>query len=99
MARRLRFNGTDSKNGGCPAIHDDLDSGEIIVPVHLPAQDFWIFDSRLVAVLRFDDDEVLGDVEIITEPATVLGYCQARDAAVHASVAADEFAAQLGTKG
>lgn len=67
--------------------------------VHLPAQDFWIFDSRLVAVLRFDDDEVLGDVEIITELTTVLGYCQARDAAVHASVAADEFAAQLGTKG
>ena len=26
--RRLRFNGTDSKNGGCPAVHEDLDSGE-----------------------------------------------------------------------
>ncbi|GHD14340.1 hypothetical protein GCM10010313_40650 [Streptomyces violarus] len=31
MARRLRFSGTDSKNGGCPAVHEDLDSGEIIV--------------------------------------------------------------------
>lgn len=31
MARRLRFNGTDSKNGSCPAIHEDLDSGQVIV--------------------------------------------------------------------
>lgn len=31
MTRRLRFNGTDSKNGACPAVHEDLDSGEIIV--------------------------------------------------------------------
>ncbi|CAM5628479.1 hypothetical protein SALBM135S_05805 [Streptomyces alboniger] len=29
--RRLRFTGTDSKNGGCPAVHEDLDSSEIVV--------------------------------------------------------------------
>ncbi|MER5617827.1 DUF6879 family protein [Streptomyces sp. NPDC002215] len=250
MARRLRFNGTDSKNGGCPAIHDDLDSGEIIVQgtpltepedlaqlqhfgpddvavvvprellvnhgpkemervpklinledfgqlfrtfehsawhletrrgyasdredegfkeflqtgaapldlgsdwcmnirrqtdagkyvgrvrvvdhpptegqrfllsyarcnaatgedarnlwrenaerAHLPAEDFWVFDSRLVAILRFDDADVFHDVEIITEPSEVLRYCQVRDAAVHASVPYDQFAAQLHAKG
>ncbi|AJP02073.1 hypothetical protein TU94_11765 [Streptomyces cyaneogriseus subsp. noncyanogenus] len=64
---------------------------------HLPAEDFWIFDSRLVAVLRFDDEDVFHDVEIITEPAEVLRYCQVRDAAVHASIPYDEFADQLGT--
>lgn len=31
MARRLRFNGTGSGVGGCPAVHEDLDSGEIII--------------------------------------------------------------------
>lgn len=62
---------------------------------HLPDEDFWIFDSRLVALLRFDDDDVLHDVEIITEPARVLQYCQVRDAAVHESIPYDQFAAQL----
>ncbi|MDI3408372.1 DUF6879 family protein [Streptomyces cavernicola] len=65
--------------------------------VHLPAEDFWIFDSRLAAVLRFGDNDVFHDVEIITEPARVLHYCQARDAAVHASIPYDEFAAELGS--
>ncbi|MFB6817143.1 DUF6879 family protein [Streptomyces sp. NPDC056347] len=66
---------------------------------HLPEEDFWVFDSRLVAILRFDDAEVFRDVEITTEPAEVLRYCQVRDAAVHASVPYDQFAAQLHTKG
>ncbi|MFF7737348.1 DUF6879 family protein [Streptomyces sp. NPDC007984] len=66
---------------------------------HLPGEDFWIFDSRLVAILHFDDEDVFHDVEIITEPAEVLRYCQVRDAAVHASVPYDEFASQLDTKG
>ncbi|NUV60623.1 DUF6879 family protein [Streptomyces sp. CAI-85] len=62
---------------------------------HVPAEDFWLFDSRLVAVLRFDDADVFHDVEIITEPAEVLRYCQIRDAAVHHAVPYDRFAAQL----
>jgi hypothetical protein len=66
---------------------------------HLPAEDFWIFDSRLVAVLRFDDDDAFHDVEIITDPAEVLRYCQVRDAAIHHAVPYDQFAAQLRTKG
>lgn len=31
MARRLRFRGTDSRQGGCPALHEDMETGEIIV--------------------------------------------------------------------
>lgn len=61
----------------------------------LPAEDFWIFDSRLVAVLRFDDADAFHDVEIITEPAEVLRYCQVRDVAVHVSLPYDEFAERL----
>ncbi|MEV0917815.1 DUF6879 family protein [Streptomyces sp. NPDC049967] len=66
---------------------------------HLPAEDFWIFDSRLVAVLHFDDTDVLRDVEVITEPGEVLRYCQVRDAAVHTSLPWDDFTAQLHAKG
>ncbi|MFF4963256.1 DUF6879 family protein [Streptomyces sp. NPDC001222] len=64
----------------------------------LPAEDFWIFDSRLVALLNFDDADNLLNVELITEPAAVLQYAQARDAAMHIAVPFDQFAAQLTAK-
>src|SRR3954452_15356812 len=31
MASRLRFHGTGSGGGSCPAVHEDLDTGEVIV--------------------------------------------------------------------
>ncbi|MFZ4236607.1 DUF6879 family protein [Streptomyces murinus] len=65
----------------------------------LPGEDFWIFDSRLVAVLDFDEDDTLLDIEVITEPAEVLRYCQVRDAALHHAIPYDEFAAQMAADG
>ncbi|MEV0035130.1 DUF6879 family protein [Streptomyces sp. NPDC050804] len=64
----------------------------------LPSEDFWIFDSRLVALLNFDDADNLVDVELITEPAAVLRYAMARDAATHHAVPYEEFAAWLTTQ-
>ncbi|MBJ7903396.1 hypothetical protein IF655_08785 [Streptomyces sp. DSM 110735] len=61
----------------------------------LPAEDFWIFDSRLVALLHFDDDDNLLNIELITEPAEVVRYCIVRDAAMHRAVPRDEFAVQV----
>ncbi|GAA3149141.1 hypothetical protein GCM10010521_40710 [Streptomyces rameus] len=61
----------------------------------LPAEDFWLFDSRLVALLRFDDDDQLVDVELITEPAEVVRYSVIRDAAWHHAVPYKDFAAGL----
>ncbi|MEU7042742.1 DUF6879 family protein [Streptomyces varsoviensis] len=61
----------------------------------LPAEDFWIFDSRLIAVLHFDDADDITDIELITEPAEVVRYCMARDAAMHHAVSRDEFAARV----
>lgn len=53
MARRLRFNGTGSGEGSCPAVHEDLDSGEIIV--HGPR----LTDPEALAQLQhLDEDEV-----------------------------------------
>ncbi|GAA0324401.1 hypothetical protein GCM10010302_74430 [Streptomyces polychromogenes] len=51
--------------------------------LRLPDEDFWIFDSRVVALLHFDDDDRMTDVELITNPVDVLRYCQAREAAWH----------------
>jgi hypothetical protein len=62
--------------------------------VGLPAEDFWIFDSRLVALLRFDDADRLTGVELITEPASVLRYAMVRDAAVHHAVPYERCAAR-----
>lgn len=63
----------------------------------LPAEDFWIFDSRLVALLHFDDGDNLLDIELITEPAEVVRYAMVRDAAMHHAVPRDRFAAQVTT--
>ncbi|MFJ1648262.1 DUF6879 family protein [Streptomyces sp. NPDC088258] len=60
----------------------------------LPAEDFWIFDSRIVALLHFDDEDNMLDTELITEPAAVVRYAIIRDAAVHHAVPYGQFAAQ-----
>lgn len=49
----------------------------------LPRADFWLFDSRVVALLHFDEDDALTGVELITNPVDVLRYAQAREAAWH----------------
>ncbi|GAA2643994.1 DUF6879 family protein [Streptomyces vastus] len=65
--------------------------------IGLPAEDFWIFDSRIVALLRFDDDDNLLTIELITEPAQVVRYSTVRDAAMHHAVPYQQFAAQVAT--
>ncbi|WP_431771161.1 DUF6879 family protein [Streptomyces cucumeris] len=65
--------------------------------LRLPAEDFWVFDSRLVALLNFDDDDNLLNVEVITEPVEVNRYLQVRDAAWHYAVRYDTFATGLTT--
>jgi hypothetical protein len=55
-----------------------------------------LFDSRLVALLRFDDDDQLVDVELITEPAEVVRWSVVRDTAWHHALPYEEFTARLG---
>lgn len=61
----------------------------------LPEEDFWIFDSRLVARLNFDSDDRLVDVELITEPAEVVRCSLVRDAAWHHAVPHEMFASEV----
>ncbi|MBL1098270.1 DUF6879 family protein [Streptomyces coffeae] len=65
--------------------------------LRLPAEDFWLFDSKFAALLNFDDDDNLLNVELITEPVAVNRYLQVRDAAWHYAVRYDTFAAGLTT--
>ncbi|AJE80763.1 hypothetical protein SLNWT_0387 [Streptomyces albus] len=57
----------------------------------LGAEDFWIFDSRIVAILRFDEDDRFTEVELVTEPARVLRYVQLRDVARHFAIPSADF--------
>ncbi|MEW2498219.1 DUF6879 family protein [Streptomyces nodosus] len=61
--------------------------------LRLGNEDFWIFDSRLVARLNFTDGDELTDVELITEPAEVIRYAMLRDAAWHHAMPFQQFAA------
>ncbi|MFF7405705.1 MULTISPECIES: DUF6879 family protein [Streptomyces] len=63
--------------------------------LRLPAEDFWIFDSRLIALLQFDDDDQLTHVDLITEPAEVVRCCMVRDAAWRHAVSWQKFTAEM----
>ncbi|MBM9505395.1 DUF6879 family protein [Actinacidiphila acididurans] len=59
--------------------------------LRLPAEDFWIFDSRVVALLAFDQDDNLTGIDLITNPTEVVAYCQVRDAAWHRAAPFDQY--------
>ncbi|AQU67548.1 DUF6879 family protein [Streptomyces niveus] len=61
-------------------------SRERAAELALPETDFWIFDSRVVALPRFGADDGMTRVELITNPVDVLRYAQAREAAWHHAV-------------
>lgn len=59
--------------------------------LRLPEEDFWIFDSRVVALLAFAEDDGLTGIDLVTNPVEVMTYCQARDAAWHRSIPFDQY--------
>ncbi|NRQ30676.1 hypothetical protein HII36_02315 [Nonomuraea sp. NN258] len=61
----------------------------------LPDLDYWLFDSKWVARLKFDEDDVLLGAEIVTDPATVVELAAARDDAWHRAVTRDQFLSDL----
>lgn len=103
MARQLRFTGTDSKVDGCPALHTDEGTGEIIVqgtpvtdPGDLAQLQHFGPDEAAVAVPR----ELLvnwGPKEVERVPELVDRYAIVRDAAMHHATPFGQFAAQVGT--
>ncbi|MFC5667542.1 DUF6879 family protein [Kitasatospora misakiensis] len=61
----------------------------------LPAEDTWLFDSRVIALLHFDPDDDLTGVELITDPLQVARACQVRDAAWHFATPHRAFSAEV----
>jgi hypothetical protein len=60
----------------------------------LPDHDYWLFDSRTLLVMRFDDADHFVGGELIDDPATVVEHNYWRDAAWHQAVRRDDFAAE-----
>ncbi|MEN8655549.1 DUF6879 family protein [Streptomyces sp. 21So2-11] len=62
---------------------------------NLPDEDFWIFDSHIVALCLWDEAENLTGVELISEPARVNQYNRLRDAAMHYALPYPQFVARM----
>jgi hypothetical protein len=62
--------------------------------VGLPNHDYWLFDSRKLVRMHFDDaDSFLGG-ELIDDPTEIVQHNYWRDAAWHHAVRRDDFATE-----
>ncbi|WP_373466070.1 DUF6879 family protein [Streptomyces sp. V3I8] len=60
----------------------------------LPDYDYWLFDSRKLVRMHFDDDENFLGGELIEDPALVVAHNYWRDAAWHLATRRDDFASE-----
>jgi hypothetical protein len=60
----------------------------------LPDYDYWLFDSRLLVRMHFDDRENFLGGEVIEDPAVIVQHGYWRDAAWHHAVRRDDFASE-----
>ena len=60
----------------------------------LPDYDYWLFDSRKLVRMHFDDDENFLGGQIIEDPAVIVEHNYWRDAAWHLAVRRDDFGAE-----
>ncbi|MHB9847623.1 DUF6879 family protein [Streptomyces krungchingensis] len=61
----------------------------------LPAEDFWLFDSRSALVLHFDVTDGCLGAELVQAPERIVRFCRIRDAAWHFAIRREEFVAQV----
>jgi hypothetical protein len=59
--------------------------------MRLPEYDYWIFDSRFLVLLRFDDSDRFLGFERSADPDSVLRHLQSRDAAWHHALTFDRY--------
>lgn len=60
----------------------------------LPNHDYWLFDSRILAMMHFGDDDRFLGAEIIDDPAVIVEHNYWRDVAWRYAVRRDDFAAE-----
>ena len=66
--------------------------------LELPDRDFWLFDSRLVALMRLDREGHLHGVELTDDPQVVARCCYWRDAALHHATGFERYVAERGIR-
>src|SRR6266511_1847809 len=59
----------------------------------LPGRDYWLFDSRQAALMRFDADGHFYGVELTDDPHSEARCCYWRDLALHHAIPYDRYAA------
>lgn len=59
---------------------------------HLPNHDYWLFDSRKLVRMHFDDSDAFLGGEIIEDPAEIVKHDYWRDVAWHHAIRRDDFA-------
>lgn len=57
----------------------------------LPGHDFWLFDSRQVVLMRFDEESRPLPYELVTDAETVVRHCFWRDAAWHHAIPHEQY--------
>jgi hypothetical protein len=60
----------------------------------LPDYDYWLFDSRLLIKMHFDEEENFLGGEVIKDPVVIVQHGYWRDAAWHRAVRRDDFATE-----
>jgi hypothetical protein len=60
----------------------------------LPDQDYWLFDSSKLVVMRFDEADRFIGGELVEDPAEVVRANYWRDAAWHTALRRDDFASE-----
>jgi hypothetical protein len=60
----------------------------------VPSHDYWLFDSRKLVRMHFDDDDAFLGGEVIDDTVQVVSHNYWRDAAWHHAVRRDGFAAE-----
>lgn len=60
----------------------------------LPNHDYWLFDSRKLAMMHFADDDRFLGAEIIEDPSVIVQHNYWRDASWHHAVRRDDFATE-----
>lgn len=62
--------------------------------VRLPKHDYWLFDSRVLVRMHFDDSDVFLGGEVVKDPNMIVQHNYWRDAAWHHAVRRDDFASE-----
>ncbi|WP_345702850.1 DUF6879 family protein [Pseudonocardia eucalypti] len=62
----------------------------------VPEHDYWLFDSRKLVRMHFDDQDAFLGGEIIEDPTVIVQHNYWRDAAWHHAVRRDDFANEQG---